>query len=570
MIRLGKLALYYCEECNIPLLKSKCSCGKEAVHVKLTPPGDVRPAFEYDKKIVSETIREQFGSCYMPRVMLMNSVPAIDKSDEIIIDGKVAGLFYYDIFSKKFYFQSRPWYASLLEVKKGYVIADKGAEKAILKNSNLMAPGVKDVDGEVKRGDEVVVLNEDGEVIATGKAFMDAEEMNGRGMAVKIRWRGKEKAEKKEGKSWKDVIKENEDVIRSIQGRAVTFIKNIIEKYRLPSVVSFSGGKDSLATLLLTLDAGYEMPLLFIDTGLEFEETIKHVHEIVDAYGLQLIEGKAGRKFWDSLPFFGPPARDFRWCCKTCKLGVASQLIKENFAGGILSFIGQRRYESFNRAKHGKVWKNPWVHGQIGASPIQNWTALHIWLYLFMKKARWNKLYEQGFARIGCWLCPACDMAEFELKKHRDWQIFNESLITFSKKHALPKEWIDLGLWRWRRKPKWSPVDYVIEEKREYNIEGNEKRIENFLGILGEVKKRGKKYVVNEVKIEIGREIKASSNEKVIKDIIYRAINCVGCGVCISKCNSNAIYIKNGKAWINEHCIHCMQCMDECPVIVFK
>jgi len=572
VIRLGKLALYHCKECNLPLLKSKCSCGAIAKRVAITPPGDVRPAFEFDKNLIADVVKKQFGDVWLPEVVLLNATPAIDKKDEVIIDGKIAGNLFYDIWAKKFKFQPRPWYASLLNIKKGYVITDEGALPYILKNANLMAPGVVEVDEEIKEGDEVVVLDKDWRVVATGMAKMDGNKMRGsRGMAVKIRWRGIEEAKKGKKITWDDVIKANEDVILSMVGNAKKFINDVIKKYNLPYAVSFSGGKDSLATLLLLLEAGYESPLLFLNTGLEFEETIRHVYETADSYGLEIIEGKAGDKFWQAMDYFGIPSRGYRWCCKTCKLGVAAMLIKKHFPNDLLSFIGQRRYESQQRAVHGKIWKNPWVHGQIAASPIQNWIALHIWLYLFMKKAKWNVLYEQGFSRIGCWLCPASDMAEFEMKKHKDWHKFDRKLHEFASKHNLPKEWIELGLWRWRTPPKWSKVEYQIKDERQYKIEGNEKRVENFLKIAGSVKKLGEhEYEINGIKLWLGKEIEVSDREDLIKDIIYRAINCVGCGVCVAKCKENAIYIKEGRAYIADNCIHCLQCMDECPVIVFK
>lgn len=571
VIRLGKLALKYCRECNLPLLKGKCSCGNDASTVKITPPGDIRPAFEFDKELIKKIVRNQFGDAWLPEVVLLNSTPAIDRDDEVIIDGKVAGNLYYDIYSKKFKFHPRPWYASLLKIRRRYVIADSGALESILKTSNLMSPGVKETDEEIKEGDDVIVLNEDSQVIATGKARMKGEEMGkSKGMAVKIKWRGIEHPEKGKKITWNRVIKENKGVIDSMVGSEKKFIENVIEKYNIPYAVSFSGGKDSLATLLLLLSAGYEPPLLFLNTGLEFDETIENVYYISDKFNLNLIEGKAGNKFWDSIDFFGIPARDYRWCCKTCKLGVASLLIKENFKNGVLSFIGQRRYESQSRAMHGKIWKNPWVNGQIGVSPIQNWTALHIWLYLFMEKVKWNVLYEEGLSRIGCWLCPASDLAEFELKKHYKWKVFEKKLYEFSKKHNLPDEWINLGLWRWRKPPKWSGVNYKIERK-EKHVKMDMERIENFLKLIGRVERIKKNvYNVGGTKIEIDEKIKAERDEKIFNEIMERALNCVGCGVCISKCSQNAIYIKNGKAWIGDGCIKCLECMYECPVLIFK
>lgn len=572
MIRLGKLVLHHCDSCNLPLLKEVCTCGNAARKVVMTPPGDVRPAFARDRDLMMEVLERQFGSYHIPEVVLLNSAPAIDRKDEIIMYGRVAGNLYYDIWRERFAFQPRPWYASLLKVKRGYVVADSGAVDSILASSNLMAPGVREAHDDVRTGDEVIIFDEERQVIATGKARMDGSVMKkSRGMAVKVRQRGREPPPSMRQVTWDDVVRANEDVIRRMVDAETTFIRRTIERYHLPHVVSFSGGKDSLATLLLVMDAGFRPPLLFLNTGLEFAETVRHVHEVADAFGLELLEGEAGDKFWEVLDFFGIPAKDYRWCCKTCKLGVAALLIKQQFPGGVLSFIGQRRYESEHRAAHGKVWKNPWVHGQVAASPIQNWTALHVWLYLFMKKVKWNPLYEQGFERIGCWLCPASDMGEFALKRHPDWEKFETQLQRYAKKHHLPDEWLRLGLWRWRRPPKWCNISYEIYEKRECLTEGNEERIENFLRLVGNPKRLdAHRYEVDGITVETDGGIQASGREEEIRDIICRAVNCVGCGVCIAKCDRNAVSLREGRAWIDDGCIHCMQCMDECPVLVFR
>lgn len=57
--------------------------------------------------------------------------------------------------------------------------------------------------------------------------------------------------------------------------------------------------------------------------------------------------------------------------------------------------------------------ENPWVGNQVGASPIQEWTALHVWLYLFRTKAPYNPAYEKGYDRMGCWLCPSSSLSDF-------------------------------------------------------------------------------------------------------------------------------------------------------------
>jgi len=578
VIYLGKIELRWCHKCNLPVLGKTCGiCGGETEEVKLTPPGDVRPAFPFDIELCRKVIEEQFGDAVLPEVVLLNDVPSIDKMDEVIFNGKVAGALQYDVEEKKFRFIPRVWFAAMIKPAKGFVVADKGAVSPILNGSSLLAPGVIDASPEIKRGDEVIVLSPEKEVIAVGKAYMGSEEMveSKHGMAVKIRWKGIEKEEEIGNRTWEDVIEANRGIISKKVSKSVNFIRNTIENNDLPAAVSFSGGKDSLATLFLVLDAGYRLPIFFINTGLEFEETVNYVHEVARKLNLELIEESAGDIFWKAIDFFGPSAKDYRWCCKTCKLGPTTRLIKKNFPDGVLSFIGQRRYESEQRAKKGSIWKNPWVSGQLGASPVQNWTALHIWLYIFMKSKeygiKWNELYEHGFSRIGCWLCPASDMAEFEFKRHKDWGKFENKLKKFAYRHNLPEEWIYRGLWRWRHPPKWEKERYEVTEKREYKIEGNEERIENFLKIIGDVKKVDEReYEVDGIRIHLGKGIKASEKESLVKDVVYKAINCVGCGVCMAKCPQDAISIIDGKAYIGNECMHCLKCMEECPVIVFR
>jgi phosphoadenosine phosphosulfate reductase len=216
-------------------------------------------------------------------------------------------------------------------------------------------------------------------------------------------------------RSWADVVAANRAPLDRAVAKAVSFIKEGVLRVGKPVAVSYSGGKDSLATLLLVLDAGIRPKVLFVDTGLEFPETVENANRTASELGLELLTEKAGEAFWENLPRFGPPGRDARWCCKCCKLGPITRLISREFSGGVLSFIGQRRYESEARASKGPVWKNPWVPGQTGASPIQDWTSLSVWLYIFSKKAAYNPWYERGLDRIGCFLCPATNLADLEL-----------------------------------------------------------------------------------------------------------------------------------------------------------
>ena len=211
--------------------------------------------------------------------------------------------------------------------------------------------------------------------------------------------------------SWDGAVTANSAVLHNTESESIQFVRTVREQNpHLVANVSYSGGKDSLATLLVVIKVIGKVPMLFADTGFEFPETYANVENASRHYGLDVIQTDGNTRFWENFGRHGPPAVNARWCCRVCKLTPVANLIREQW-GECLSFIGQRRYESATRAQSDRVWKNKNVRGQLSAAPIHNWTALHVWLYLMREKAPYNILYEHQLDRIGCFMCPSSDMA---------------------------------------------------------------------------------------------------------------------------------------------------------------
>ncbi|HML26345.1 MAG TPA: phosphoadenosine phosphosulfate reductase family protein, partial [Methanomethylovorans sp.] len=239
-------------------------------------------------------------------------------------------------------------------------------------------------------------------------------------------------------------------------GRSHKFINNVASSMTKQVTVSYSGGKDSLVVLQLVSECLEDFDILFADTGIEFPETVSNTQEVSQLYGKPLRSISSGNAFWESVDSFGPPSVEMRWCCKVCKLGPITQLIEGNYEEGCLTFIGQRKYESDTRAKSERVWKNPWVGNQIGAAPIQDWTAMHVWLYIFMHGLPYNPLYKKGFDRIGCWLCPSCSVADLHRLRatHPEFASKLENyLLGYAQRSGLSPEWVEHGMWRWKKLP---------------------------------------------------------------------------------------------------------------------
>src|SRR5690606_19834891 len=114
--------------------------------------------------------------------------------------------------------------------------------------------------------------------------------------------------------------------------------------------MSFSGGKDSLASLILAQKLVPRIEVLFINTGLEFPETVQYVRELCSAQKLRLHEIRADSDFFEQVKSFGPPAKDYRWCCKSNKLGPMTAYLARQYPRGCVTIEGRRIYESFNRS----------------------------------------------------------------------------------------------------------------------------------------------------------------------------------------------------------------------------
>ncbi len=605
-------------------------CGNLAEKAKISPPGDIRPSFKKELELIRRVIDKQYGEeigkHLIPddKIILLNKVSYSDHMDEIIVDGKVLGNIRFNPSSKNWQFvpkligARRLWKAGCSK----WIKVDDGAVKPIINGANILGPGVIDCSKDIKKGDQAIVLSPKNEVISTGTAKRNAADilMKKKGITLKPREYGppEDLFLLEGGQNWKDVIKANKGILQRYEQEAINFIRNVSNSYDKPITVAFSGGKDSLVTLLLALKAlGTNFWILFVDTGIEFKETVEYTHQILKELGLaeKLLEKKVDpNTFWNLSEKFGPPGRDYRICCKSVKLGPTSLLIEENFPNGCVSFIGQRRYESEARARERKVSVNPWVSKQISANPIQDWTALHVWLYIFQQKVPYNPLYEKGLIRIGCWPCPASKLAEFEILK-KDypelWKKLQKMLEKWREKFNFPKEWIDYGFWRWKNIPdgqlkllkelnlsETMKIRPITKEKLSFKIvkvKSNDKskesctevlfnsvfdmeQVANLLKILGKVKylpELGSTHVKMKDSVcdifQTGNlVIRTKYPEKAKKicenviSIIIKAMKCIGCGSCIpwfSSCNAGSL--RDGKLKINESkCTHCLSCLE--------
>ena len=634
---LGKNVVFYCKRCSLPLiLTKKCPrCGHNTEKIPITPPYDIRPAMRKEVLEIKRLIKDNLGTkadfIDETDIIMLNHVGSEDQMDEIVYNGTVIAIRRYDIINKRWILKFTSTGLSYLpnNPEKNWVMVDDGAENAILKGANVLIPGILNADTTIKKGDYILVINKNKEIIAAGISRHNGTDLETikRGIFAKTYCFIKQESKENQNKtkwSWKEIAKWNEGMLQQIKNEAINFIRKIHDQFGLQTIVSFSGGKDSLVTLDLVYHAlpkdAYKV--LFIDTGLEFPETITYVKEVIKQYKLNdvLIHEKVPTElFWASFDRFGPPARDFRYCCKFAKLApIRKALSKINNNGNFLCFVGQRRYESYIRSK-GEIWKNQYLTNQINVSPIQNWNALMIWLYIFYADLQYNKLYEMGFERIGCWLCPSSNMAHFEILQETHEELYfklQNAIKKWVKEHKLPSVYLDAGLWRFKKIPKKIlnilPKEVKIQRKRPTSklflkkleiiesecisepttiigafshsvaIEDIKEMLKIYPRTTRSYKnqflyldtKSSSVFIYSDGTFKISPRISSLKENNLLNDVyytiisIFRGLECTKCGLCIEECSEDSISLNEKSIVINEKtCIKCLKCFQVCPVV---
>jgi ferredoxin len=87
---------------------------------------------------------------------------------------------------------------------------------------------------------------------------------------------------------------------------------------------------------------------------------------------------------------------------------------------------------------------------------------------------------------------------------------------------------------------------------------------DNYSIAIGMISREEVKYNVNYFNGETDLEDIIIIKNK--KQVVVTSIVCVGCGTCIENCHSEAISMKDGKAFIDQsRCIQCGYCIASCP-----
>ena len=230
------------------------------------------------------------------------------------------------------------------------------------------------------------------------------------------------------------------NVLKQLEEEAIYIIREVAGQFNQPALL-FSGGKDSIVLLHLCHKAFYPakipFPLLHIDTGHNFQETIDHRDYLVKKYNARLEIGLVQESIDQGKVKEETGRFSSRNSLQTTTLLDTIEQLKLDACIG-----GARRDEEKARAKE-RIFSvrddfGQWneklqrpelfdlLNGQIHngenvrAFPISNWTELDVWEYIKQEELELPSIYfahkRNIYIREGQWM-PVCDFHVIEPEK---------------------------------------------------------------------------------------------------------------------------------------------------------
>lgn len=192
-------------------------------------------------------------------------------------------------------------------------------------------------------------------------------------------------------------------------------------------IVSFSGGKDSTAMLLMMIEKGYKIDeIIFLDTGVEFPEMYEHIEKVKAMIGRDitvlrnekglfeywLLEHEKQRGKYKGQKGYSWADHRARWCTKTLKVQVSNKYLKEKYKGHKVVLYQGIAVDEVKRLEK----KSGSEIGSEVRYPLAEWnmTEADALQYCYDKGFDWGGLYTK-FDRVSCFLCPLKSLKELKV-----------------------------------------------------------------------------------------------------------------------------------------------------------
>ena len=176
-----------------------------------------------------------------------------------------------------------------------------------------------------------------------------------------------------------------------------------IKEFSPRFAMTSSFGPESGTLLHMASQIDKNIPVLFLETGYHFPETLEYKNTLAKLFGLtNIIDLRADQKRkaevvaqYDGVPYEKNPDL----CCQINKVEPLDEALKNYDAW----MTGIRRHQTDFRKSIRIVEEYEGAHHKI--SPLVNFTSRDSWWYLKEHNIPQHPLYEKGYLSIGCWPC---------------------------------------------------------------------------------------------------------------------------------------------------------------------
>ena len=167
------------------------------------------------------------------------------------------------------------------------------------------------------------------------------------------------------------------------------------------------GGPGGMVLLHMASRITPKIPVLFLDTGFLFPETLRLRDEVAERYGLELIIYRPALSPAEQAERYGDRLweRDPDACCRLRKVEVMARAARERELEAWISAL--RRDQGASRraigtATYQEIAPGHWL---TKVFPLAAWTRRDVWSYIVRHRIPYNPLLDRGYSSLGCIQC---------------------------------------------------------------------------------------------------------------------------------------------------------------------
>ncbi len=183
-----------------------------------------------------------------------------------------------------------------------------------------------------------------------------------------------------------------------------TILERTVERFAPRLAMTSNFGVEGTVVIDHMRKIAPQTPIIYLKTGFQFSETDRVKEELRQRFDLNIVEHRADLSVDEQAQVHGDRLyeRDPGLCCQMRKVEPLARALT-GYNGWIAAL---RRDQSPTRALIRVVEWNA-RHGLVKINPLATWTRQQVWDYILSHRLPYNRLYDDGYASIGCAPCTS-------------------------------------------------------------------------------------------------------------------------------------------------------------------